>query len=84
MHGAERHNAQYPILSVLALAERTKTKFSKRSRVTMAELTPDWILHETLAVQRQALMDFVNGKAVDKGLTLTVLGCGEEGYQDTA
>lgn len=48
-------------------------------------LTPDWILKETLSVQQKALMDFVNGHAAngakegDGGLTLTVLGCGTMG-----
>jgi len=49
------------------------------------ELTPDWILKETLTLQSKAIMDFVHGQASkaskknDSGLTLTVLGCGTMG-----
>lgn len=42
-----------------------------------SDLTPDWILQQTLSVQRQAIMDYVNGQAAGDGLTLTVIGCGE-------
>ena len=53
------------------------------------DLAPDWILNETLAVQRKANMSWANGKKNvdgngdhddnDDGLTLTVLGCGTMG-----
>lgn len=46
------------------------------------DLTPEWILKETLGVQQKALMDYVKektGMQHDGGLTLTVLGCGTMG-----
>ena len=51
------------------------------------DLTPDWILKETLSLQSKAIMDFVKdktsktSKADDNtgGLTLTALGCGTMG-----
>ncbi|KAK5130118.1 Pyrroline-5-carboxylate reductase [Meristemomyces frigidus] len=46
------------------------------------DLTPDWILKQTLSVQQKALMDYVNEKTGGKddgGLTLTMLGCGTLG-----
>ncbi|KAK5111623.1 Pyrroline-5-carboxylate reductase [Meristemomyces frigidus] len=46
------------------------------------DLTPEWILKETLSVQHKALMDYVKEKTGvqrDGGLTLTVLGCGTMG-----
>lgn len=44
-------------------------------------LTPDWILKETLAVQNQAMMDYVADQTAKQhgDLTLTVLGCGTMG-----
>jgi len=51
------------------------------------DLTPDWILKETLTLQSKAIMDYAkeqglsnpNGSKNDSGLTLTVLGCGTMG-----
>jgi pyrroline-5-carboxylate reductase len=55
------------------------------------DLTPDWILQETLTLQQKVLSDFLASKAaVDKplhsskpdedgGLTITILGCGAMG-----
>ncbi|KAK3628899.1 delta 1-pyrroline-5-carboxylate reductase [Elasticomyces elasticus] len=49
------------------------------------DLTPDWILQQTLNVHNTALMSFLKGKQSEQndgnggGLTLTVLGCGTMG-----
>lgn len=45
------------------------------------DLAPDWILQETLEVQRSANKEWSNSKKdlPDGGLTLTVLGCGTMG-----
>lgn len=55
------------------------------------DLTPEWILKETLSIQKDAIMSYVNGKTNSaangsstdskdsSGLTLTVLGCGTMG-----
>jgi pyrroline-5-carboxylate reductase len=45
------------------------------------ELVPDWILQQTLEVQKAANMAWVGGKKEldDGGLTLTALGCGTMG-----
>ncbi|KAK3665223.1 delta 1-pyrroline-5-carboxylate reductase [Elasticomyces elasticus] len=49
------------------------------------DLTPDWILQQTLNVQNTALMSFLKDKQSEQndgkrgGLTLTVLGCGTMG-----
>ena len=55
------------------------------------DLTPDWILRQTLSVQQTALMSFLDSKKTeqkaggsnDDGLTLTVLGCGTMGIAIT-
>jgi pyrroline-5-carboxylate reductase len=77
-----------PTLPITAPVFDSHTNACEETAMAEQNLTPDWILQETLKVQKDAIMAYVNGKTGANGsqtptntndLTLTVLGCGTMG-----
>lgn len=75
-----KHRASTPVTSSARLVKLPKSEFDFTFQMA-GDLAPDWILKQTLEVQRQANMVWSSGKKEldDGGLTLTVLGCGTMG-----